>query len=149
MRVKQRQVAVNTGAVTTLSQTVIIFAGLQQRTLSSYLFNVGFTRHQAIRNFLEGSLNGTFILRHLLVLDDFSVVEAGFQSSSAEDRYANTWSKTPVLGAAVKKPIQVAAGRTASTSQTDTREERGFGGTDTRVDCQQLVLSLKNIRTLI
>ncbi len=69
--IEEGQVAVDTNAITTLGQTVVVLVGADEVTLSLQLFGVGLAGSQAIGDFLEGRLNGLLVVRHADVFLDF------------------------------------------------------------------------------
>ena len=60
--VEEGQVAVDTDAVATLGQAVVILVGLDEATLGLQLLLVGLTGGEAVGDFLEAGLDGFLVV---------------------------------------------------------------------------------------
>ena len=79
--IEERQVAVHATAVTVLGQVVIGLVGRDEVALGRELVGERLAGGEAIGDFLEGALDGFFVLRHADVFLQLGVVEAGARAA--------------------------------------------------------------------
>ena len=142
-------VAVDTDTVAALGQAIVVLVGLHQVALRLQLLFEGLARCQAIGDFLEGRLDGLFVLGDVDVLLDFRVVQAGLQAAGVEDRQVDLRLEQPGALAAREQVAHVGAQAAGVGRQADAWEERCAGGADIGIGGLEQVFGFLDVRAAL